>query len=82
MIFGPRPRLIAEIALNLAQPDKVAFRREYHGYSMNLFDIDCSGDRTDTVAKLIDKGVDKLVHHVSAGSGVLVKEAISPAELE
>ena len=82
MIFGPRPRLVAEIGLDLPQPDKVASWCKDSGDSPNLADIACACDRTDAVVEFMDEGVDDLGRHMCAGLGILVEQAVSVAELE
>ena len=82
MIFWSRPRLIAKIGFNLAQPSKIAFRREDCGDTPDLADVACSRDRTDAVMQFADEGVDDFRRHVCASFGVQVEQAVSPAEVE
>ena len=48
MIFGPRPRLVAEIGLDLPQPDKVASGCKDCSDPADLADVACACNRTDT----------------------------------
>ena len=82
MIFGPRPRLVAEIGLDLPQPDKVASGCKDCSDPADLADLACACNRTDTTVEFIDEGVDDLGRHVRAGLGILIEQAVSVAELE
>ena len=82
MIFGARPRLVAEIGLYLPQPAKVAPWCDDSDHLSNPSDIDCPCDRADAVMKITDESVDDLGRHMCAGLGVLVEDAISAAEVE
>src|SRR6266545_4022996 len=82
MIFGPRPCRVAEIGLELPQPDKVASWCEDLGNSSDLADIACACNRTDTSMQVMDEGIDDLGRHMCAGLGVLVEQTVSVAELE
>jgi hypothetical protein len=82
MIFQPRPRRVAEVCLNLPEPDKVASWRKDLGDRPDLADMACAFNRTDTAMEFIDEDVDDLGRHMHAGLGIPIKQAVSVAELE